>query len=180
MLFRSVWDYSSVPHCEPVYRADLKKEDYDYILDNLSEVLGNVTVYLTKLKDSSPFTSYLRDRYTPYKKRSGGTIELLRTYDYTYRMIMKECRDNIEEAENKIAAEGLTYRTDIYCNKPISFSTYSDTLRIVNGEEAKGISRLRYRIQAKHSAMIQSLKNGKDSVVAVSYIDDYPVACLFG
>ncbi len=178
--YYTLYDFSSVPYCDAVYRSDITKEDLDYIFDHLSEVLGNNTVYFTKMSKHSEFTKYLYDRFTPYKKRSCGAIELLRSYDYTYKLIDKECRDNIEEAQNEIIEAGLQYRTDIYLKKPLSKGVASDMMLILNGEDSSLGKRIKRRRRNKNSAVIQSVKRGLGTLVAVSYIDDYPVACIYG
>ena len=178
--YYTLYDYSSIPYYDAVYRSDITKEEFDYILDHLSDVLGNNTVYFTKMSKYSEFTKYLHDRFSPYKKRSCGTIELLRSYDYTYKLLDKECRDNIEEARNRIVSQDLQYRTDFYLRKSLSKRAVSDIKFIINGEDTGFWKRLKRRKRSKNSAVIQSIKRGQDSVVAVSYIDDYPVACMYG
>ena len=178
--YYTLYDYSSVPYCDAVYRTDITKDDFDYIMDHLCDVLGNNTVYFTKMSKFSEFTKYLYERYTAYKKRRCGSIELLRSYDYTYKLIDKECRENIEEAQEKIRTQGLQYKTDFYLEKPLSKRVLSDILLITGREETGLLKRMRRLSAFKNSAVLQSIRNGNDSLVAVSYIDDYPVACIYG
>ena len=178
--YHMLYENSSVPYCDVVVRADITKDELDYIFDHLSEVLGNTTVYFTKFASNSQMTKYLRERFTPYKKRSCGSIELLRSYDYTYRLLEKECRENIEEALDKIKTEGLVYRTDFYLNKPLPIKVSADLSMIVNGEDLSFSERLKTSSRIKRSAVIQSVKKGNDSLAVISYIDDYPVACAYG
>ncbi len=175
-----LWDYSSVPYCNAVFRQDIKREELDYIFDHLSEVIGNNTIYFTKMNDNSDFTNYLYDRYSPYKKRSCGSVELLRSYEYTYKLIDKECREIIEEALGRIENEGIEYRTDFYLGKRLPSKASSDISLILNGEKNGPISKLKRFIRNRNSAVISSILQGNNSLVAISYIDGYPVACLYG
>lgn|GEM_PF-3349186 len=175
-----IWERSSVPYCDAIYRADISKDEFDYILDHLSEIVGNETIFFTKMNELSVFTQYLHDRFTPYKKRSCGSIELLRSYNYTYQLLSKECRENIEDSKEKIINEGLVYRTDFYSDKPLSAKAAADIEMIVHGEGAGVFTRIKNSASNRNSAIFQAVKKGVSSLVALSYIDDYPVACTYG
>lgn len=175
-----LWERSSVPYCDAVYRSDITKEELDYIFDHLSEVLGNETIYFTKMSEVSAFTEYLHERFTPYKKKNYGAIELLRTYGYTYKLINKECRENIEEASERINNEGLVYRTDIYFEKALPSRAVADINMIIHGEKQSLFSKMKSSSRSRNSAVIKSVKKGMSSIAVISYIDDYPVACLYG
>ncbi|MBR0302695.1 MAG: hypothetical protein IJQ80_02485 [Clostridia bacterium] len=178
--FYPMWDYSSVPYCDGIYRSDITGDELDYIFNHLGDVLGEGIIYFTKMNESSVITQYLSSRFTPYKKRDGGKIDLLRTYDYTYLLLSKECREHIEEAKAKVIEQRHNFRTDIYFQKPLPAKAMSDLLVVLHGDNDSYLRRLSGNKYEKHNPTTLSVEHGQESLVALSYIDGYPVACLYG
>ena len=178
--FYPMWDYSSVPYCDMIYSSKITGEDFDYIFNHISDVLGEGIVYFTKMNEASLVTEYLASRFTPYKKREGGKIDLLRSYEYSYLLLSKECRDHIEEAKNKVADQRHTFRTDIYFKKPLPSKAMSDLLVVLHGDNDSYFGRRSGTKYEMHNPTTLSVKNGQESLAAIAYIDGYPAACLYG
>ena len=98
----------------------------------------------------------------------------------TYRLFDKECRENIDEARQKIEDAGFSYSTDFYYRSAPPKRICSDISFIKYGEKRGPIRSLKNKIKEKKSPVTRALKRGVNSLVAISYIDGYPVSYLSG
>lgn len=175
-----IWDYSSVPYCDAIYGKAFDRKVFDEVFRNISNIIGNEVIYFTRMDSRSCFTAFLLESYTYYKRHTCASVALIRSYTSFCGLLSKECRDNIEEAKEKVKSRGLSFRTDIFCDKQLPKKVLSDIFSIKYGAVTSVFKRMKNKKHEKKSTISRALRNGKNSVTAVAYIDDEPVSYISG
>ncbi len=175
-----MWDYSSVMYCEPVYKAGLGIQFFDMLINKLPEVLGNEVIFFTKMNDGLSFTKYLANQYTHYKRHTCMSMELPKSFEKCYKNMLPEGRVAIEEARERLSSSGYSFKTYFYSDKPISENMFEKLYRIYYGNPANWKQKLKDRRYDKFNPISCCLRHGKDTVLAVSCINDEPVAFVAG
>jgi len=175
-----MWDYSSVPYCEPIYRADATAEVFDKVLNKLSDVLGSETLFFTKMNDMSPFTEYLRLRHTPYRKHTCVCVNAVVPYEIFYMNMPEEGRALIEEGRRAVKARGASFSTFFYCGRSIPERLFEKLYSIYYGSKPTVFQRIRNYLYDRNNPVSCSLRKGDESIISVSCINGEPVAFVGG
>ncbi len=175
-----MWDYSSVMYCTPIYRKGAGAEDFDMVLNKLSDILGSETLFLTKMNDMSEFTQYMRGRHTPYRKRTCVSLELGDDFYKFYLGMSDEAKEAIEHGRNAVHERKGSFTTFFYCNRPISEELFKKLYTIYYGSHPTFLQKIKNRIYDKGNPLSCALRKGDESMIAVSCIDGEPVAFLGG
>lgn len=175
-----MWDYSSVMYCGPICRAGLTPEIFDEVINKLPELIGNEVIFFTKMNDMSPFTKYLRKRYTPYKKRSCIKIELPETFDAYCEMMTDEGWETVQEGRDILADIGVSFRTYFYYNKPLAPKLFEKLYTMYYGTSDSFVDRMKDRIYDNGNAVSCALKRGERSLLAVACVNGEPVGFVGG
>lgn len=175
-----MWDYSSVMYCEPVYKAGLSIQFFDILINKLPEILGNEVIFFTKMNDGLSFAKYLANQYTHYKRHTCMSMELPATFDKFYKNMTPEGRVAEEEARDRLKSSGYTFKTYFYSDKPITNKMFEKLYHIYYGNPEGWKARLKDRKYDKINPISCSLRKASDTVLAVSCINDEPVAFVGG
>ena len=175
-----MWDYSSVPYCEPIYRADATDEVFDVVLHKLSDILGSETLFFTKMNDMSPFTEYLRLRHTPYRKHTCVCVNAVTPYAVYYMNMPEEGRALIEDGRRAVTARKAKFSTFFYCGRPIPDRLFEKLYSIYYGSDPTLFQRIKNHFYDRNNPVSCSLRKGDESMIAVSCINGEPVAFVGG
>lgn len=175
-----MWDYSSVMYCEPVCREDLGAEFFDTVINKLPEVLGNEVIFFTKMKDGAQFTEYLKKRYTHYRKHTCRNVELPESFEKYYMNMPEDGREVVETGRDTMRKLGVSFRTYFYCDRPISAAMYEKLYSIYYSSSSGVVDRIKDRLYDNTNPVSCSLRQGRDTMLAVSCVNDEPVAFVAG
>lgn len=175
-----MWDYSSVPYCEPIYRADATAELFDKVLHKLSDVLGSETIFFTKMNDMTRFTKYLMQRHTAYKKNGCVSVKADTPYVIYYMNMPEEGRAVVEDGRKAVKARNAKFSTFFYCDRPIPERLFEKLYSIYYGSAPTLFQRIRNHIYDRNNPLSCSLRKGDEAMIAVSCINGEPVAFVGG
>lgn len=161
-----MWDCSSVPFCDAVYKSGSDSALFEAVLIGLSSIIGNSTVYFTRMRDDSDFTKYLLSAYTPYKKRKGEKVVLLRTFESTYAMTERTFKDSVEGETEELSRAALSYSADFFFDRELPPDVERDIFNLSCSSDGF-FYKIRKRRIEKISPLLQYIKSGENNFTAV-------------
>lgn len=174
-----IWDYSSVPFCDVIGKKELTDEDYDLILKNLPDAVGNSTVCFTKMNPNSKFSVYLEDRYTHYKKKYLIEVDLYDSYSVFTEMLTDRTKQLIDDSRAKLKFRQKQFKTVFFQSRSLPSKVKNDMFYIYY-KNSDLFKKLKNKKHDSENTISIKLKKSDRNFLALSYTKNIPIAFVAG